>query len=179
MRNLLLLFIFLPSLAYSFTFPIPNYLSLQTGAYTGFTTIGALYELSSKYELEGQIGYTPAALAGVDITSFDLKLHWNHSRLILDDNVQIIGYSAAAILYSNDRDMFIILPSRYPREYYDPSAIKWLFTFGTVLEYHLQYKVYMEYTYTDVEFIKYYNNFNSLSLQNLGSLGLGIRYRIN
>ena len=179
MKYLIIIWISLfSSLSYGFEFKAPDYLSLQTGGYTGFATLGVGYKLNNIWDLETQMGYTPYSLGGIDITTFDLKVRWYHSKLILDDNMLLLGYFSSTFLYSNDKDMFVVLPAKYPRKYYDPSAIRWLFTFGSMFQIHDKYSFYIDYSYTDVELTKYYNNYEYLSLQNLGSIGLGIKYKI-
>lgn len=166
-------------------FKTPDYVSLQTGGYTGFATLGLGFKWGAIWDIEGQVGHTPKELAGKDLTTFDLKGRWSPIRYSFGQVLKVGSYLGAGVLYSNSKENFLLLPKQYPDNYYEPSAIKWLFTCGTQIRAHQSFlsntnvlsslELFVDYTYTDMELVKYYNNQKYLDFSDLGSYGFGIR----
>lgn len=153
----------------------PWFINVQTGANQGILAAGPGYRSEWGMELSVTWGYSPKLVAGYhDVTQLNTRLNfpiWKNREGA--DNYEILA--GPSLLINASDDTFFKPPRPYPNKYYPPNA--W-FTSLSLTVRHLGF-------FLEVSLLDYYmevlarNPAGSVSLRDVGSLGLGFIYPVD
>jgi hypothetical protein len=144
----------------------PDSLIVQSGSYAGAIATGVSYNIANYYRPEFLIGYTPLFITKYDILSFTMK---NTLYTSIKDYTLYAGYQFLYLPF--DSDVFVIQPSRYPDDYYPPTAIRTAPYLG--LEYD---NFYLEFAGLDLYLETYMRSNFNMKLHEVGTYGIGYRF---
>jgi hypothetical protein len=150
----------------------PRHVSTQTGSYAGTFNLGIGYQPSIYYANDHSIG----------VTNFDLiQLNTKHVITSLYQRVNSIPfrfYGGGQLMYlMGDDDVFTILPSKYPSNYYPPTAFRTALILGLESKYE-RFNFFFEYAALDFELETYYRSKGNLYTKEIGTYGFGFKYKI-
>ncbi len=159
----------------------PDYLKQHLGSYQGLFAIGFGYSFFSYiWELDMLYNYTPKYAGGRDIHSISLRNSINPYSFTIS-NVEIRPiYLGTFFIFGLDKDLDYTLPSRYPSNYYPPTAIRLGLHLGFELIYLEQpfsikkYSFSMEYTIHDVGISALFSE-SYLSWEDVVTWGFGFK----
>lgn len=154
----------------------PDKLVFQYAGNFGMISAGAGWETSKRTELHLLAGYAPESLEGIDIYVAGAKGNYQFAPLISNEQLTTRLYAGLAFLYYfGDR----YTTNDYPRGYYNYPAQEWHFMpyLGWKLISNEAAQrgvaVYAEVGIIDAYLIHYYNNYETLELQEAINLSIG------
>lgn len=156
----------------------PDRATLMLGGYRGNASLGAMYLVNHFYATEFSLGYTSRAAGGRPIKQFNWLNKVNLFSSYHGMRRSWDGYLNIGMLYSPDKELFLTLPAHYPRYYYTPTAVRFLAGVGFEARIQSAYDAFVEYNFHDSELYGYEKSPYAGALQNLGALGMGIRWRL-
>ena len=152
----------------------PDAVVAQSAGYLGALYLGAEYAVTEYYAIDFGYGYTPKALAGIDIQQYSLR---NSIRFSLIENklFHLGTHLGLGLTYGNNNRLFIKQPEKYPIGYYQPSALRYILSWGL----HTQVagvEVFSGLAFLDTELSPYYNqNWEPADEIQIGSFSIGCR----
>lgn len=167
----MLLIFFISSLSYGKGYE-PHSLSIQTGSYAGTYNLGLGYQPSIYYSNDFSIG----------ISNFDLvQLNTKHVLTSLYQRINSVPFrfygGGQAMYLVGDKDVFVLSPSKYPADYYPPTAIRTALILGSETKYE-RFNFFFEVAVLDFELETYYRSEGNLHIQEIGTYGLGFKYKL-
>jgi hypothetical protein len=164
---------------------LPHHLKLQFAGNTGFLSLGAGYE-NKKRNLEGDFfyGYVPQSIGGLSIHTLSSKLAWNTIGNIEGSDIEWRPLSLGILVsYTFGKQYFGFKPENFPYNYYrQPTSLHMgAFVGGQMNVKRRDSKkirrigLYYELVTLDTELLSYFKNTHALKLQDILSLGIGIR----
>jgi hypothetical protein len=145
----------------------PDSLVVQSGSYVGATAVGVSYNIDTYYHPEFIVGYTPSLIAKYDILSLSMK---NTFYTLVQEVKPYIGHQFMHLPF--DSDVFILTPSRYPKDYYPSTAIRSAPYIG--VEYN---SFYLEFSSLDLYLETYVRSDYNMKLHEIGTYGIGYRFK--
>ncbi len=121
---------------------IPDHLKFQYAGNMGFISIGTGYSiLGGHVHSDVFYGYAPISRCGEHIHQITWKNTVLPGSIRLSKRIQWTPVAAGAHLSckvgNNNRETWVILPNRYPKNYYPPTAVHLLLTVGTCFDYRI------------------------------------------
>ena len=156
----------------------PDHGTFQVAGYHGAVALGLRYELNHLIATELSFGYTPEQLGGRHIRQINWNNKLDYLALFQGDGAKFGSYVGLGMLYGMSRQLFLFLPSKYPSNYYQPTALRYTLSIGIDYRCTEAIDIYSEYAYHDSELTSYYNSPYSGGWWDLGSLGLGMRIKL-
>jgi hypothetical protein len=164
---------------------VPHHAKLQYGGGIGLFSAGFGYTNKNK-KLEGDImyGYVPAGSTGVEIHSATLKLQWIPIKTLQAGNLFLKPLVTGVLVNrSFGQQYFGFKPSNYPYNYYKfPTAYNAALLVGSQAGILFPgantikgLSFYYELLSFDRELISFVNNTHSLSLDDILTLGVGMK----
>jgi len=163
----------------------PDNLIIQTAGYVGFIAIGLGWGVTKNSQFSLLAGYVPKSVAGIELWQLSAKFDWYvFEKSIINMSVKSIHwhpfYLGLGLTYGIHDDLWVQLPDRYPDEYYQPTAFRFLLNFGSKFSLR-HYDVIFGYSLFDIEVFEYINshefyrkNYSFFGLAGIGSLSLAI-----
>ena len=169
------------------------YAVIQSGGYLGLVSLGTGFTVKQIWDLNLQLGFTPAELAGENITQASVKtsLHpfaWHRPELQIgeesidggNDKIEFDPiYLGFGLTIGIDDDLFLKLPSQYPEAgYYAPTAQRWFPFVGSAVRFK-SHEIFVEYSVSDIELMILVREHDELKPEDFfkrGSLSLGYLY---
>ena len=148
----------------------PDSITFSTLSYQGALVIGGRYEAASWFSGEISYGLTPAFLGGHTISQLNFlsKFH-----ILKEEYTGLAGlYSGFGILYGIHKDLFVLLPKRYERNYYAPTALRYTASLGVDKRISENIRGFFEFSALDSEVYGYVNS--DFSGSTLGTFGFGV-----
>jgi hypothetical protein len=155
---------------------VPDLILAQTAGYVGYASLGAGYYLTKRWEMDFLFGHVPKFIGGEDT----YHLSWKNSFKILSTiRNEKFSYSPFHIgvttIYTLDDDLYVVLPDRYSRGYYPPTALHFAANLGMEFQY-LRHGFFIEVSASDTGIEAYVNNPYYLSLGDITTLALGYKF---
>jgi len=150
------------------------HLVFQTAGFAGFVSGGIGCDLGDRFTMDLLLGYIPEFLGGEDFFSFTLKASFAFlaSR---DIDTGYRAYAGVSLIYSSDEDTFVVLPDKYPRGYYPPTAFRSAAYVGFETRVE-KCSWYIEIASLDLYLEAKVRNWTQLGWDEVASLGLGFKY---
>ncbi len=80
------------------------------------------------------------------------------------------------MLYGPDRELFLLLPEKYPRGYYPPTALRFIVFPGLTVALSRKFNLEFNYRYLDSEILAYKDSPGDWISGQIGSLGINMNY---
>ena len=159
-------------------FYVPDTVVMQTAGYLGALSVGAGYQVTSRYSLDIGFGYTPKSLGGKAIRSISVKNSFDLLPWVTQSAPEWSFNLGLGALFGLDRDLFFILPKQYPRYYYPPTALRGLLfgSFGYTFDSGVL--CYLEWSLHDSEIAGYVRS-PYANPDDIGSYGIGVRWPLS
>lgn len=157
---------------------VPDLIISQTAGYVGYVSLGAGYFLTKRWETDLLFGYVPEFIGGDDIYQISWKnsLHPFGLKRYGDFRYSPI-YIGITTIYGLDDDLHVVLPKRYPRGYYPPTALHLAVNLGAEARYH-KHGIFIEISALDTGIEAYANNPGFFSLSDITTLAFGYKFYI-
>jgi hypothetical protein len=161
----------------------PDQLKLQLAGNIGFISPGVGYAwFDRRLEADLFFGWVPYAVGGEDIVSFTAKATWLPWEVSLGREWRLRPITAGLQLtYTLGHDYYLLLPDRYPPEYYDfATALRAGIAVGGTLGRHgrgfaREVGVYWELVALDTMLRLWASNREALGPGDVFSLAIGLR----
>jgi hypothetical protein len=153
-------------------------LSVEHAGFFGTYALGGVYEFNDRHATELSLGvYRNEGKP----QQYQSNLAYRHSlwRVPWEEKMWVPLQLGAFTIYSLDGDHFFLKsPSKYPSAgYYDQTALRWGFEFGTSLIFPKnRFSISYHFRILDNGFVAVYNNFRR-DLQYYVSSGINFQYR--
>ena len=145
---------------------------IQSGSFDGMLSSGYSSEIDENLYVDLLIGVTPDPSG--TITSSTLKI----KQLGFRGNGFGIGIGAKLIATA-DKDTYILLPKKYPRRYYPPTGIYFSPFISMHCELDDESSIYYEVSTLDYYMEAYVRNFESTSISEFITYGIGLAYKLD
>lgn len=154
----------------------PDHMELQTAGYMGEMGFGIGYEPTSWYDVGLVYGYSRKSTSGREVISWTWKNTFLPYTFPIGNGLELKPTAGVGLIYGQSPDLFAVLPQRYPRKYYAPTAIRYYISAGAKVVYEEKHALFMSLNYLDTELTIYYFNRDWIDFETLGSLALGYQY---
>ena len=164
---------------------VPDHYKTQFAGNIGFISAGAGHlHAKDKMETDLFLGYLPKSVGGDHIFSLSSKTTFFPWTLQRSDNIMIRPLSLGAYLtYSFGSQFDTLLPNEYPDGYYWwATSLRFGMYAGGTVGKRFEGKVlsavhaYYELSTYDLKFISYVQNSDALSIPDIFSLALGLKF---
>lgn len=165
---------------------VPDHLKLQYAGGIGFFAFGAGYESrNQKFETDIYYGFLPQQIGGEDLHSATLKFTWFPLKPIEKKEWLIKPLAVGALInYSFGSQYYSFDPRNYPFNYYRiPTSINTALILGGQAGRKIGNRekkrilaAYFELLSFDRELVSFIVNTNALSITDILTLGLGVKY---
>lgn len=168
MKLLILAFLCMSSVGFGSVFGVA-----QTGSFMGLLSVGVGDQAGPfQYSLSG--GYTPAELAGGE-SLFGITPRGDLGYLLIDGEVKTRLFVGTGILFSLDKNTFVLLPDHYPDGYYPSTGMLFAPYWGLEIQKE-QHGFFIEGSTTDFYLELYLRNRQVLSITDVSTWGIGYKY---
>ncbi len=154
---------------------LPDSAITQHAAYAGYLAVGFGYEWRDSWALDLLYGYTPVELAGQAVHSWTLKPTAYLGSIGSKQTIKVQPYLGLSIHYSPDDELFVRLPSQYPKGYYTATAFRPALVGGLEFRIRNSVAVGFEFAVLDSE-LAYWRDSQSFDASEMGSGGLSVRW---
>ena len=167
---------------------LPQDAVVQYAGSIGFLSVGVGYGFGKgKFDADILLGYLPKQIGGDHIWTAALKANWLPFQLNLDDNFSLIPLTSGLMIsHTFGNKYFVLLPDRYPPNYYKFStAVHLYYQLGSRVQFQLwedkipEMAFFYELNSSMESTISYIQNPQALSLSDIFNLSLGLRIMLN
>ncbi len=163
------------------------YVGLQSGSLMGLTHASIGDSFFDNHHLSAGLGYVPKLdnHAEMTLVSFRYRYQnpyrWNFKAF---DRAWSLspGNVGMSFLIGSHKDLFVELPDQYPDDYYQPTAIRLVFNYQSILKISETTEMYFDISILDVGLISYVrepeffiDNYDYLGLEGVTNWGFGLR----
>jgi len=135
------------------------------------------------------VGYVPKLDNHEEMSMVSLRYRYqnpyqfNFSVKDRDFGISPVNFGMA-VLVGSHKDLFVELPDKYPSGYYNPTAIRLIFNYQSILHLSEKTEVYFDISVLDVGLISYVrepeffmDNYDYLGLEGVTNWGFGMRHQ--
>lgn len=164
---------------------VPHHAKLQYGGGIGFLSVGIGYSTKNqKLETDLMYGYVPAGNMGVEIHSATIRLQWIPLKTVQRGNLFLKPLVTGFLVnHSFGQQYFAFKPENYPYSYYKfPTSLNSALFLGSQLGTQFSgaknfkaLALYYELLTFDRELLSFVGNSRSLDLDDILTLGVGLK----
>lgn len=161
-----------------------EYINVQSGSLLGLghVSIGNIFE--PNHSILAGVGYVPKLSNHKEMMLYSFRYRYDNPYALKIKNMKLKPFSlGAGFLMSGHDDLFLELPTQYPKGYYAPSALRIIFNYQATLEVTPVVDMFIDISILDVGLISYvrepdffYDNYDYLGLEGITNWGFGVRY---
>ncbi len=165
------------------------YGDVQSGSLMGMVHLSIGDRFFENHHLSAGVGYVPKLDNHKELSMVSVRYRYQHPSQFTfqlaerDWSLSLLNFGVGALIGSH-RDLFISLPEKYPDDYYQPTALRLIFNYQSILKVNEKTEVYFDISMLDVGFISYirepdffYDHYNYLGLEGVTNWGFGVRHQ--
>ena len=156
----------------------PDYMVGRSYGYMGAMAVGAGYRLWDMMDADLSFGYTPRSLGGVVIRQFNTMADFDVLDIEYEDKPWGTIKAGFGVIYGFDRDLFGQLPKKYPKGYYAPTAIRYVFGVGVEAPISEVMGISLDYHFLDSELNGYKKSFQGID-DGFGTTGISLYHLLH
>ncbi len=163
------------------------YMDLQSGSLMGMVHASVGGTFADNHNLSAGIGYVPKLDNHEEMNMVSLRYRYqnpytfNFNANDHDWALSPVNFGVS-LLVGSHKDLFVELPEKYPSNYYNPTALRLVFNYQSVLQVSAKSEVYFDISVLDVGLISYVrepeffmDNYDYLGLEGITNWGFGYR----
>ncbi len=165
------------------------FVDLQSGSLLGMVHASVGGTFADNHHVSAGVGYVPKLDNHEEMSMVSLRYRyqnpyqWNFNVKDHDYGISPVNFGMA-VLVGSHKDLFVELPDKYPSGYYNPTAIRLIFNYQSILHISKQTEVYFDISVLDVGLISYVrepeffmDNYDYLGLEGITNWGFGMRHQ--
>lgn len=161
-----------------------GYVDLQSGSLLGVGHVSVGNQYQPNHSALIGLGYVPKLSNHREMMLFSFRYRYDLPHSWDVNGMQFKPLSlGVGMLMSNHDDLFLQLPSQYPKDYYAPSALRIVFNYQATFVIRPRLNVYFDVSVLDVGMVSYIrepefftDNYDFLGLEGITNWGFGVRY---
>ena len=165
-----------------------SYVGGQSGSLLGLAHVSVGEDFFENHYFSAGIGYVPKLSEHHEMSMFSLSYRYQNPQQFSFQvakrqwSLSVLNFGVSALVGNHDA-LFTRLPDQYPDDYYQPTAIRLIFNYQSILKVSNTMEFYFDISMLDVGLVTYVrepeffmDNYDYLGLEGVTNWGLGVRH---